>query len=204
MKIKLLISGAVLATVMFSSCNSNKPAEVKAVDSLGTEATYTVDTAASKIVWEGQMLKMHKHFGNLTISEGSLTVKGLQVTGGTFTANMKSITPTDSSYTKDHPKEYLVGHLSGKDFFAVDSFPTATFVIKSVNGNSATGDLTLRGKTNSETVTDIVVDTVGGVKATGKLVFNRQKYGVSYVADKTKDMVLSDDIKLDIAIVGKK
>lgn len=203
MKIKIVFTSAILAAVMFA-CNSEKKSDVVAVDSLGTEATYTVDTAASKIVWEGQMLKMHKHFGDLTISSGSLTVKGLQVTGGTFTANMKSISPTDSNYTKDHPKAYLVGHLSGADFFAVDSFPTATFVIKSVNGNSATGDLTVRGRTNSETVTDIVVDTIGGVKATGKLVFNRQKYGVAYVADKTKDMVLSDDIKLDISLVGKK
>ncbi|ABG59196.1 YceI family protein [Cytophaga hutchinsonii] len=202
MKIKLLLSGAVLAAIMFS-CNSEKPAETAtAVDSLGTEATYAVDSAASNIFWEGQMLKMHKHFGDLTISEGSFTVKGLQVTGGTFTADMKSIVPTDSNYSKEHPKGYLVGHLSNADFFAVDSFPTASFVIKSVSGNTATGDLTLRGKTNSETVTDIVVDTVGGVKATGKLVFNRQKYGAAYKA--ANDMVLSDDIKLDITLVGKK
>jgi polyisoprenoid-binding protein YceI len=203
MKIKIIFTSAILAAVMFS-CNSNKTTEVATVDSLGTEATYTVDTAASTVLWEGQMLKMHKHFGTLTISEGSFTVKGLQVTGGTFTANMKSISPTDSNFSKEHPKEYLIGHLSNADFFAVDSFPTATFVIKSVNGNSATGDLTVRGKTNSETVTDIVVDTVGGVKTTGKLVFNRQKYGAAYKADVTKDMVLSDDIKLEITLVGKK
>lgn len=201
MKIKLLLSSAVLAAFMLS-CNSEKKAEATTVDSLGTEATYSVDTATSNILWEGQMLKMHKHFGNLKISEGSITVKGLQVTGGTFTANMKSIVPTDSGYNAEHPKEYLVGHLSGADFFAVDTFPTAKFVIKSVTGNTATGDLTLRGKTNEETVTDIVVDTVGGVKATGKLVFNRQKYNVAYKA--AKDMVLSDDIKLEVTLVGKK
>lgn len=203
MKIKLMLTSAVLAAFMFS-CNSDKPAETTVVvDSTATEATYMVDSAASNIFWEGQMLKMHKHYGDLTISEGSLTVKGLQVTGGTFTADMKSIVPTDSGYNKEHPKAYLVGHLSNADFFAVDSFPTASFVIKSVSGNTATGDLTLRGKTNSETVTDIVVDTLGGgVKATGKLVFNRQKYGAAYKA--ANDMVLSDDIKLDITLVGKK
>ena len=202
MKIKLIFTSAVLAAFMFS-CNSEKKADAVAVDSLGTEATYAVDSAASNIFWEGQMLKMHKHYGDLTISEGSFTVKGLQVTGGTFTADMKSIVPTDSNYSKEHPKPYLVGHLSNADFFAVDSFPTASFVIKSVSGNTATGDLTLRGKTNSETVTDIVVDTLGGgVKATGKLVFNRQKYGAAYKA--ANDMVLSDDIKLDITLVGKK
>jgi polyisoprenoid-binding protein YceI len=201
MKIKIIFTSAILAAVMFS-CNQNSTSEVKAVDSLGTEATYKVDTAASNIFWEGNMIGVYKHFGNLKISEGSVTVKGLQVTGGSFTANLKSISPTDSNYSKEHPKEGLVGHLSAADFFAVDSFPTATFVIKSVNGNSATGDLTLRGKTNSETVTDIVVDTTAGVKATGKLVFNRQKYSVAYKA--AGDKVLSDDIKLDITLLGTK
>lgn len=201
MKIKIVFTSAILAAVMFA-CNSEKKADVVAVDSLGTEATYTVDTAASNIFWEGNMINVYKHYGNLKISEGTVTVKGLQVTGGTFTANLKSIAPTDSNYSKEHPKEGLVGHLSAADFFAVDSFPTATFVIKSVNGNSATGDLTLRGKTNSETVTDIVVDTTAGIKATGKLVFNRQKYSVAYKA--AGDKVLSDDIKLDITLVGKK
>src|SRR6187431_3403200 len=114
MKIKIVFTSAILAAVMFS-CGTEKKAETVAVDSLGTEATYTVDTAASNVLWEGQMLKMHKHFGNLTISEGSFTVKGLQVTAGSFTANLKSITPTDSNFTKDHPKAYLIGHLSGPD-----------------------------------------------------------------------------------------
>ncbi|WP_033418052.1 YceI family protein [Cytophaga aurantiaca] len=203
MKIKIVFTSAILAAVMFA-CNSEKKADVVAVDSLGTEATYTADTAASLIRWEGNMggKFVYKHFGTLKISEGTFTAKGLQITGGSFTANLKSINPTDSNYTEKTPRVGLIGHLGGADFFAVDSFPTATFVIKSVNGNSATGDLTLRGKTNSETVTDIVVDTTAGVKATGKLVFNRQKYGVAYKA--AKDLLLSDDITLDIALVGKK
>jgi polyisoprenoid-binding protein YceI len=201
MKLKIIFASALLASFLFS-CNSTKSTEATAVDSIGTEATYMVDPAASNIVWEGNMVNIYKHFGNLKISEGSFTVKGLQVTAGSFTTDMKSIDPKDSNYSAEHPKEYLVGHLSKPDFFAVDSFPTATFVIKSVTGNTAKGDLTLRGKTNEETVTNILVDTVGGVKATGKLVFDRQKYNVAYKAD--GDKVLSNDITLDITLVGKK
>lgn len=200
MKLKLILASAVIASFLFS-CDSTKSTEATTVDSTGTEATYVVDAAASNIVWEGNMVKLYKHFGDLKISEGSFSVKGLQVTAGNFTVDMKSITPTDSNYSEEHPKEHLVGHLSKTDFFAVDSFPTAMFVIKSVSGNTATGDLTLRGITNQETVTNIAVDTVGGVKATGKLVFDRQKYKVAYKAD--GDKVLSNDITLDITLVGK-
>lgn len=201
MKIKIVFTSAILAAVMFS-CNSDKKTDSVAVDSLGVETSYTVDTAASSIFWEGNMIGVYKHSGTLALSQGSVTVKGLQVTGGSFTANLKTINPTDSNYTEKTPRVGLIGHLSAADFFAVDSFPTATFVIKSVSGNSATGDLTVRGKTNEETVTDIAVDTTGGIKATGKLVFDRQKYNVAYKA--AGDKVLSNDITLDITLVGKK
>jgi len=201
MKIKVIFTSAILAAIMFS-CGSNKKTDAVAVDSLGTETSYTVDTATSTILWEGNMVGIYKHSGTLNLSEGSFTVKGLQVTGGSFTATLKSINPTDSNYSAEHPKAGLVGHLASAEFFAVDSFPTTTFVIKSVSGNTAVGDLTLRGKTNEETITDILVDTIGGVKATGKLVFDRQKYKVAYKA--AGDKVLSNDITLDITLVGKK
>ena len=201
MKIKIVFTSAILAAFMFS-CGTDKKSDAVAVDSLGTEATYTADTAASKIIWEGNMVGVYKHSGTLSLSTGSFTVKGLQVTGGSFTAILKSINPTDSNYSAEHPKSGLVGHLGSAEFFAVDSFPTTTFVIKSVSGNTATGDLTLRGKTNEETVTNITVDTVGGVKATGKLIFDRQKYNVAYKA--AGDKILSNDITLEITLVAKK
>jgi polyisoprenoid-binding protein YceI len=201
MKIKIVFTSAILAAFMFS-CGTDKKSDAVAVDSLGTEASYTADTAASTIIWEGNMVGVYKHSGTLNLTEGSFTVKGLQVTGGSFTATLKSINPTDSNYSAEHPKSGLVGHLSSAEFFAVDSFPTTTFVIKSVSGNTATGDLTLRGKTNEETVTNITVDTVGGIKASGKLVFDRQKYNVAYKA--AGDKVLSNDITLDITLVAKK
>ena len=201
MKLKIIFASALLASFLFS-CNSTKSTEATAVDSTGTEATFMVDPTASNIVWEGNMVKLYKHYGDLKISEGSFTVKGLQVTGGSFAADMKSISPTDSNYSAEHPKEYLVGHLSDTSFFSVGTYPTATFVIKTVSGNTATGDFTLGGITNEVTVPNILVDTVGAVKATGKLVVDRQKYKVAYKAD--GDKVLSNDITLDITLVGKK
>jgi polyisoprenoid-binding protein YceI len=201
MKFKHVLLALATSAVMFA-CGGEKKTE-SAVDSTGAEITYTIDTASSKVAWKGSMLKMHSHNGLISLNEGTLTVKGNLITAGSFTINMKSITPLDSNYNKEHPKEYLIGHLSGADFFAVDTFPTASFVVKKVEGNTITGDLTLRGKTNEEKVTDVVVTAdSANVNATGKLTFNRQKYGVAYKA--ANDMVLSDDIELDITLVGKK
>jgi len=147
---------------------------------------------------------MYSHNGLINLSEGSLSLSDGKLAGGSFVVDLKTINPLDSGYSAEHPKEGLIGHLAAPDFFASDSFPTAKFVVKSVEGTTAIGDLTVRGVTNEEKVTDIVLTTdETSATASGKLVFNRQKYGVAYKST-MKDMVLSDDIELAISLVGKK
>ncbi len=205
MKLKSLFIALVAASVALYSCSpSEKPADTSAVDSTAT-ATYSVLVDSSSVNWKGTMVGMYSHYGTIKLASGSITTTGGKLSGGTFTVDLKTINPLDSGYSKEHPRDGLIGHLAAPDFFASDSFPTATFVIKSVEGTTATGDLTLRGKTNEEKVTDIVVTSADSstITASGKLVFNRQKYGVAYKAT-MKDMVLSDDIEIAVALVGKK
>lgn len=203
MKFRNLFFALAASVALYSCGSSEKTTDTTAVDST-VSATYTVNVDSSAVNWKGSMVKMYSHNGNVKLKEGSLTLTGGKLSGGTFTIDLKSINPLDSGYTKDRPKEGLITHLSSPDFFATDSFPTATFVVKSVEGNTATGDLTVRGKTNEEKVTDIVITAdSNNVAATGKMVFNRQKYGVSYKAT-MKDMVLSDDIELTIDLKGTK
>lgn len=172
------------------------------------EHAYTVDVANSHVTWAGTMIGVKTHTGNLAFANGNFTVKGGMLTGGDFTVDMKSYTFTDTNYAADGAKQgtraMFMGHLMSPDFFAVDSFPTAMLRISSVNGNTATGEFTVRGKTNPETVTDIAITDNGDgtVKATGKLVFDRQKYGVAWKAP-MKDMVVQDNIELNVEIVGK-
>jgi len=202
MKIRNLIA-VVAASVVLYSCGSSETATDSAVDSTAT-ATYTVDAASSTVNWKGSMVGMYSHFGTVSLTEGSLTLTGGKLSAGSFVVDLKTINPLDSGYSAEHPKEGLIGHLAAPDFFATDTFPTATFVVKSVEGNVATGDLTVRGKTNEEKVTDLVITADStSASATGKLVFNRQKYGVAYKST-MKDMVLSDDIELNVAIQAKK
>ena len=181
----------------------------KTADSLATaaamEKTYAIDAAGSSVRWQGNMtgLKAYSHFGTIGVDGGAFMVKGGMLTGGSLLINMKGINPQDSGYSAEHPKEDLIGHLSSADFFAVDSFPTATFKIISVEGNTATGELTLRGKTSTEKVTDIIVADEGDMaKVTGKLAFDRQKYGVAWKA--MKDMMLADNIEMEVSLSGKK
>ena len=166
------------------------------------DVSYNLSTETSNVTWKGSMMGMYAHEGNVKLSEGTLTANAGNITGGSVTIDLSTIEPTDNNYPEDKPKEKLVGHLSSPDFFDIKEFPTATFVITSAEGTTITGDLTIKGKTNSETVTDVTVaEENGNITASGNLKFDRQKYGVSYQVT-MKDMVISDEIELSISLSG--
>jgi polyisoprenoid-binding protein YceI len=213
MKAQTLTIAALAATFLVACGPSEaeqQAAREKAIaDSIAAAAAaehaYTVDAASSSVKWTGTMLGVKSHHGTVGVTEGKLSVQGGLVKSGSFVVDLKSINPQDSAYapegSKQGTKAMLLGHLASPDFFAVDTFPTASFEITSVEGNTATGKLTVRGKTNEEKVTDIVVTEENGtVKATGKLTFDRQKYGVAWKAP--KDVILNDNIELEIALSG--
>jgi polyisoprenoid-binding protein YceI len=215
----LVSTSAALAALFLVACGPSeeeqKAAREKAVaDSLAAvaaaEHNYVIDPAASTLNWVGNVTgaKVYSHNGTIAFNGGNFVVKGGMLTGGSFEVNMNSITPLDANYAPDGSKEgtkaNLVGHLGTADFFDVANHPTAKLSITGGSGNTATADLTVRGKTNSETITDIVIteNADGTAKATGKLVFDRQKYGVAWVHF-MKDALLADNIELTVELNGK-
>lgn len=199
----------ICAVAFFASCN-NKPKEeavASSADSTAVQATYTVNADSSSfVIWKGVMLGVKEHVGKVSFKEGNLTVKGGQLVSGSFTVDLGTIAPLDTNYNEKagYGKSKLIGHLSSADFFDVANFPTASFVVKSVNGNSATGTLTARGKSNDETLNNIVInENNGALKASGQLKFDRKKYDVKFDMP-MKDMVISNDIELNIELTGKK
>jgi polyisoprenoid-binding protein YceI len=208
MKAILLFSAALVATSL-ASCGGGSDDAAATADSTATVMNYTIDPAASTLGFTGTMLGVKAHTGTLNFTSGSFsTDKGL-LTGGEFTVDMKNYTLADTNYAPDGSeqgtKANLMGHLMSGDFFNVDSFPTAALKITSVTGNTATADLTVRGITNSETITDIVItpnEADGSVKATGKLTFDRQKYGVAWSSG-SQDYVLGDNIDITVELSGK-
>ena len=155
-----------------------------------------MDTANSSISWVGTMVGIYKHNGLIGIKEGNLSWDGNSFYEGKFTINMKSITQLDTLYKTEENK--LVRHLESDDFFDVINYPTASFTITEFKpeNNSITGNLTIRGITNSETVSEIFFDKELNT-VSGTISFDRQKYGVSFKGS-SKDMLISDDVDLKI------
>ncbi len=209
MKKTNIITLSLLAlTVVFTSCKNEAPKEETAsTDSTANQladGTYNIDIAASTVNWKGEMLGLYSHTGNIAVKEGTIEVKDGKIAGGTITIDMNTITPTDSAYGKDNPKEKLVGHLTSNDFFNTKDFATATFKISGVENNELKGDLTVRDKTNPEAVKEVTVTpSENGLTASAKMIFNRQNYGVAFKMP-VKDKVLSDDIQLDIKLTATK
>lgn len=218
---KSIIASAIISSALFitacgggqteqsSEASATEGAQTEEMASEGAsneEMVFAVNNEESNIRWEGGTsgAKVYSHFGNISIKEGSLSVSGDQITSGNFVVDMTTIEPTDENYGDESPKEKLVGHLTTGDFFLVEEFPTASFVVKKHEGDKVIGDLTIRGNTNEETVMIEKMEvTEDGLNAKGKLVFDRQKYEVAW-AHFLKDVILSDEISLDIDLVAKK
>ena len=202
-----LMTIAATGTLFLASCGTSteqtNQAEPNQEAVTAEPITKDVDAAASSVKWVGKMIGIKAHDGTVALQEGSVTLAGKNVTGGNFVVNMGSITPLDDAYTppgsEKGTREMLVGHLASDDFFAIEQYPTATFEITGANEDgSVSGNLTVRGKTNQETVTDVVVDEANGT-VSGTLVFDRKKYDVAWDAP-MKDAILSNDIELQIEL----
>ena len=188
----------VLFLISLFSCNSPKEKKVNPDNQavMPKMMSLDVDTINSSIGWVGTMVGIYKHNGLIALKEGNFSWDGNSFTKGEFTINMNSITQLDSLYKTVENK--LVRHLESADFFDVNNYPTASFKITESNAGESTitGNLTIRGITNAETVSEIVFDKELG-NVSGKISFDRQKYGVFYKGS-SKDMLISDVIDLKI------
>jgi polyisoprenoid-binding protein YceI len=168
----------------------------------GISQTYKIDASKSIIKWEGKKIT-GQHEGTINFKDGYLVFKDKKVTGGSFTADMKSLSNTDQTGSS---KSKLEGHLRSEDFFGVDNFNTSTLVFKSIanKGNNTyliNADLTIKGITNSIQF-DLIVN---GNKATAQLTINRTKYDIKYGSgsyfDDLGDKTIYDDFELNVVLV---
>ncbi|WP_316811194.1 YceI family protein [Pedobacter heparinus] len=169
--------------------------------------TYKVDVEKSTLTWVAKKVT-GGHNGSINLQSGNLQFEGKKLAGGNFTINMATIKDADKS-------EKLEGHLKADDFFGVDKFATSSFVIKKVaagSGNqvNVTGDLTIKGITNSITFPAAVVwNADGTVTATAdKVVVDRTKFGIKFrskgMFPDIGDKMIYDDFELSIKLIAKK
>lgn len=170
----------------------------------------TKKVVASDVHWWGYKVaktEASSHDGTINVKSGNIIVKGNKVVGGSFVLDMTTISATD---VEGKTKEKLDGHLKNGDFFEVDKFPTAQFVITSIAKNSdkiynsnVTGNLTVKGKTNTITFPAKLAVSKGVASiVTDKFAFDRQKFDVAYKSS-AQDVFVKDDIDMKVKVSAK-
>lgn len=155
-----------------------------------------------RIQWTGST-PVKSHYGLLTPAsfKASLSDDG-KLEALEVVLDMNSIDVLD---LKGESRDKLTGHLRSEDFFLVDTYPTATFVMESYSHGKAHGTLTIRGVSQHAALpVTITGDAARGFQLAGKFTFNRRDFNVSYqdpsLLDLAKDRIISDSIELDIIL----
>jgi polyisoprenoid-binding protein YceI len=164
-----------------------------------TAQTKKVDASKSSINWLAKKVT-GQHNGTINIKDGALVFKGKKLVGGTFTADMATVTATDLT------GEYLGklnGHLKSDDFFSTAKFATSTLVFKTIGAKgkdvyTVTADLTIKGITNPVTFDITVADN----SATTKFMVDRTKYDIKYGSksffESIGDKAIYDEFELTV------
>jgi polyisoprenoid-binding protein YceI len=163
-----------------------------------------VDVAKSTVKWLGKKVT-GEHSGTISVKEGSLDVENGKVKGGKVVIDMNSIVDTDLADASWNAK--LVGHLKSDDFFGVATYPTADLVITKVEGNTYSGNLTIKGVTNPTSFTAIASKDGKSTVYKGTITVDRSKYNIKYGSksffDNLGDKVIYDEFTLDFSLVAE-
>jgi len=168
--------------------------------------TFKVDTKKSIVLWNGKKVT-GEHSGTIKLAGGELSLSGTNLTQGSFTIDMTTITSTDGAGAR------LEGHLKADDFFGVEKFPTANFVITKVTPAAGkltvNGNLTIKGITKPISFPATLAVKGNSLTAVAKGVkVDRTKYDIRYGSksffDSIGDKAIDDEFTLDITLVASK
>lgn len=167
--------------------------------------TWIIDAAHTQIGFSARHAMVTKVRGAFNEFEGSAVIDAEDF--GRSTANLTI--KADSIDTRNEQRD---GHLRSNDFLAMDEHPQITFVSTAVTQTGATsleltGDLTIKGSTNSVTVPfefeGTATDPSGNLRAgfEGSVVINRADYGITWnAALETGGVLVSDKITLEFEV----
>lgn len=172
-------------------------------------ADVSVDTSESYVAWKGYKVT-GSHYGKVMLKEGNLAYENDQLVGGGFTIDMASIKVED--LTGDYAQK-LEGHLKSPDFFGVETYPTAKFVVTKVISRGTPGSYKLIGNlTIKETTKEIKFNAQVEEKdskkvATAEITIDRSDFDVRYGSgsffDNLGDKTIYDEFELTVNLVTK-
>lgn len=170
--------------------------------------TFKIAVAQSNIDWTGRKVT-GAHNGTIGIKSGELVLQNGKLTGGNFVADVTSIRILD--VTDPATNAQFWGHLASDDFFSLDQYPEATFVITNVaakenNAYDITGDLTIKGITHEVKFKAVLNNNSDSLTATGRITIDRTWYGIKFRSGNfftnLGDTLIYNDFDLDVTLTA--
>ncbi|MBU3759245.1 MAG: YceI family protein [Candidatus Omnitrophica bacterium] len=168
--------------------------------------TYRVSPESAKVRWDASKVT-GKHWGHIPLVSGTIVFEGGQFVGGETVLDARSIAVDDIQDPESNAK--LTRHLKSADFFDAEGFPEASLKITGVESRGednylVTGDLTIKGVTQSVSFPAAVKMTAQGVQASAQITVDRTQYGIRYGSGKffenLGDRLIHDEFQLTVEV----
>ena len=170
--------------------------------------TFKIAVAQSNIDWTGRKVT-GAHNGTIGIKSGELVLQNGKLTGGNFVVDVTSIKILD--VTDPATNAQFWGHLASDDFFSLEQYPEANFVITNVaakenNAYDITGDLTIKGITHEVKFKAVLNSNSDTLTATGRITIDRTWYGIKFRSGNfftnLGDTLIYNDFDLDVTLTA--
>jgi polyisoprenoid-binding protein YceI len=167
--------------------------------------SYTLDPAHTRIGFVARHAMVTKVRGAFNEFEGTITLDGANPASSTAKLTIKAASIDTRNAQRD-------AHLHSNDFLAMDEYPDITFAstgARQVDETTyeLTGDLTVRGVTNSITVPftfeGAALDPFGNFRVgfEGSVTISRKDYGITWnAALETGGVLVSDKVVLEFEV----
>lgn len=172
--------------------------------------TYVFNADQSEVKWTGSKKIVLNYVDNGTINllNGFVDFSNGEIIGGEIIFDMNSI--STNSTGSGSGNERLTEHLKSADFFEVETFPQARYLVTGAERNNQDyilkGELTLKDQTNPIEIPVRVTTESGNVTIAGLAEIDRTVWNVRFGSDKffdnLGDNVISDIFTLEFKIVA--
>lgn len=140
----------------FAACDNGsrgteaETSEAREVVEVAEATSYAIEATESELTWRGRK-PGGEHYGTIGVKGGVIQLQEDKVVGGTIDINLNDIDVQD---LEGEDKEKLTGHLKSPDFFAAEQYPSAKFIITSIepygNGEGITNSASLNAQSNKQ------------------------------------------------------
>jgi polyisoprenoid-binding protein YceI len=213
----IVVIVAIVAIIFLTRGNNDNPLpefEGPAGEVSLEDGAYAAE-AGTQLSWQADKLLVPDHVdtGMVALSSADILVAEGAISGEVV-IDMATISGNDTGLGNESEQlEQLAGHLKSADFFDVETYPTATFVITNTektdvdNEYLVTGDLTMKGITAPLSFPALVYTTEEGLAVQGNATIDRTMWDVQFGSGKffedlADNAIISDNFLVTMDFVA--